>query len=314
MAGQGPDLARAPMGGTLVADGSTFRAWAPRATAVHVSGDFNGWKQDAAARLNQIGVGHWAGFVPGLKDGDQYLFHVEGAGTSGYKRDPHARLLTFQPAFPAANCVLRSAAFPWHETRFAAPAFNDLVIYQLHVGTYVIAPGNPDGGFLDVLRRVPYLASLGVNAVELLPVQEFPTTFSLGYNGIDFFSPENQYGQDGDAKLQPYFDAANAILGNAGAAPYPGVATLRGSDNQLRALIDVCHVYGIAVIFDLVYNHAGGWFDDNSMWFFDRMPYGNANDSLYFTDKGFAGGQVFAYWNNDVRQFLIDNAKFLSPD
>src|SRR5262249_9146943 len=172
-----------------------------------------------------------------------------------------------------------------------------------------IAPGNPDGGFLDVLKRVPYLASLGVNAVELLPIQEFPTTFSLGYNGTDFFSPENQYGQDGDAKLQSYLDAANAILANAGEAPYPGVAALRGSDNQLRALIDICHVYGIAVIFDVVYNHAGGGFDDHSMWFFDRMPYGNANDSLYFTDQGFAGGQVFAYWNNDVKQFLIDNTK-----
>jgi 1,4-alpha-glucan branching enzyme len=45
------------------------------------------------------------------------------------------------------------------------------------------------------------------------------------------------------------------------------------------------------------------------MWFFDRMPFDNANDSLYFTDQGFAGGQVFAYWNSDVKQFLIDNAK-----
>ena len=64
------------------------------------------------------------------------------------------------------------------------------------------------------------------------------------------------------------------------------------------------------MIFDVVYNHAGGGFDDNSMWFLDRMPYGNANDSLYFTDQGWAGGQVFAYWNNDVKQYLIDNAKF----
>jgi 1,4-alpha-glucan branching enzyme len=73
-------------------------------------------------------------------------------------------------------------------------------------------------------------------------------------------------------------------------------------------MIDVCHVYGIAVIFDLVYNHAGGGFDEYSMWFLDRMPYGNANDSLYFTDQGWAGGEIFAYWNNDVKQFLIDNA------
>jgi 1,4-alpha-glucan branching enzyme len=73
-------------------------------------------------------------------------------------------------------------------------------------------------------------------------------------------------------------------------------------------------VYGIAVLFDVVYNHAGGGFDDNSMWFLDRMPFGNANDSLYFTDQGWAGGQVFAYWNNDVQQLLVDNAKFFCDE
>src|SRR5262249_9394312 len=68
---------------------------------------------------------------------------------------------------------------------------------------------------------------------------------------------------------------------------------------------------GISVLLDVVYNHAGGDFDDSSLWFLDRMPEGNNNDSLYFTDQGWAGGLVFAYWNNDVKQFLIDNARFL---
>jgi 1,4-alpha-glucan branching enzyme len=58
----------------------------------------------------------------------------------------------------------------------------------------------------------------------------------------------------------------------------------------------------------VVYNHAGGGFDEHSIWFFDRRPYGDANDSLYFTDQGWAGGQVFAYWNADIRQYLLDNA------
>src|SRR5947209_8197331 len=123
-----PSLANAPMGGTLVPGGATFRVWAPRASAVHVSGDFNAWKQDAGSSLGQIGGGHWALFMPGLKVGDQYLFYVNGVGTSGYKRDPRARLLTFQPAFPFANCVLRSPTrFPWHQARFAPPAFNLII-------------------------------------------------------------------------------------------------------------------------------------------------------------------------------------------
>ena len=66
--------------------------------------------QHVSSAMAQIGGGHWASFVPGLEDGDQYLFYVAGSGTSGYKRDPRARLLTFQPAFPLANCVLRAPA------------------------------------------------------------------------------------------------------------------------------------------------------------------------------------------------------------
>ena len=64
------------------------------------------------------------------------------------------------------------------------------------------------------------------------------------------------------------------------------------------------------MIFDLVYNHAGGGFDDRSIWFYDRQANGNLNHSLYFTDQGWAGGEIFAYWNQWVSQFLIDNARF----
>jgi 1,4-alpha-glucan branching enzyme len=307
-----PDLTNAPVGATLVAGGATFRIWAPRAKSVYVSGDFNGWTQSDGCLLNQIGGGHWAGFFPGLNEGAQYLYWIDGIGTTGYKRDPRARVLTFLPAFPGCNCVLRNPSrFPWHETGFRPPAFNDAIVYQLHVGTYLIAGGNKDGSFLDVINKIPYLASLGVNAVEPLPVQEFQTEFSLGYNGTDYFSPENEYGEADETRLQSYFDQVNAILRQAGQPAYAGIDVLRGADSQLRALIDVCHVYGMAVLFDVVYNHAGGGFDANSgLWFPDRMPYGNANDSLYFTDMGWAGGQVFAYWNDGVKQFLIENAKF----
>jgi 1,4-alpha-glucan branching enzyme len=302
-------LLQAPMGGTLVPGGATFRVFAPHAKTVYVSGAFNDWTQDADCELAAIGGGHWAIFIPGLKDGDPYMYFVEGHGSSGYKRDPHARLLTIDPPFPHSHSVLRNpTAFPWHDVNFTPRPFNELVIYQLHVGTFDIKAGNPDGCFFDVIERVPHLAALGVNAIELLPVQEFPTSFSMGYNGTDLFSPETQYGEAEPDKLAAYVARTNEILIAAGQAPYAGVETLRHCDDQLRALIDVCHVHGIGVIFDVVYNHAGGGFDEQSIWFFDRQPYGDANDSLYFTDQGWAGGQVFAYWNGDIRQFLIDNA------
>src|SRR5262249_47115370 len=82
-----------------------------------------------------------------------------------------------------------------------------------------------------------------------------------------------------------------------------------GQGNQLKALVDICHLHGLAVILDVVYNHAGGNFDDQSLYFFDRAVNNSLNDSLYFTDQGWAGGLVFAYWKKEVRQFLIENGK-----
>jgi len=303
------NLATVTMGGTLVPGGATFRVWAPRATAVYLRGDFNGWPQNSGLLLTQIGNGHWAAFVAGLTEGAQYAFYVVGQGDSGSKRDPRARELSFIPAFPACHCTLRDPSlFPWHNTGFQTPAFSDLVIYQLHVGTFSIGAGNPNGYFLDVAAKLPYLASLGVNAIEPLPVVESANYPSLGYNGTDYYSPENDYGEADSAGLLQYFTTLNSLLTARGQPPYASVNVLSGAANQLRALVDLCHVHGIAILFDVVYGHAGGGFDDQSLWFLDRMPRTNLNDSLYFTDQAVSAGQAFAYWNNDVKQFLIDNA------
>jgi 1,4-alpha-glucan branching enzyme len=101
------------------------------------------------------------------------------------------------------------------------------------------------------------------------------------------------------------------MLASFGQPPLTDVALASGA-NQLRCLIDLCHLHGIAVIFDVVYNHAGGGFDARSLWFYDLQNDGDANRSLYFTDVDWAGGQVFAYWNQWVSQFLIDNATLTS--
>ena len=302
------------MGANLVPGGAAFRVWAPRATAVHILGDFNEWIQNEDALLNQL-RGHWVGFVPGATAGQSYKFHVTGpTGLTSFKRDPYARELTFEPEFPFSNCVLNDPKqFPWHAAGFVPPAFNDLIIYQLHVGTFSVAPQATEGKFLDVLDRLDYLVTLGVNAIQPLPIVEFPTQFSLGYNGTDYFSPESMYAVADPAELEKYRQRINAWLARRNLLPY-ALSDLEGSANQLRAMVDVCHAGGLAVILDVVYNHAGGGFDSDSIYFLDVLPRGNQNDSLYFTDNGWAGGLVFAYWNQDVRQFLIDNALFLQRE
>jgi 1,4-alpha-glucan branching enzyme len=296
-----------PMGANLVADGATFRVWAPHAHSVHVVGDFNGRARDDASLLNQVGGGHWAGFVAGVKDRDRYRFYVVGDGSEGPKRDPYAREL--DTPYPS-DCVARETDFPWHDTGFVTPRFEDFVIYQLHVGTFY-APDltKHEGTFLDVAEKVPYLAGLGVTAIQLLPIQEFQTANSMGYNGTDLFSPEMDYAVP-DADLPPYVDRVNALLAAKGLAPY-AAEDVRGEMNQLKALVDVCHAHGVAVILDVVYNHAGGDFGDESIYFLDRQdPAGGQWNSLYFSDRGHAGGLVFDFGKPEVRQFLIDNARF----
>jgi 1,4-alpha-glucan branching enzyme len=313
-----------PMGATLIAGGATFRTWAPRAHKVYlVTGDAldhaaeAGWTPSADDRLTPLGDDTWGGFLAGAQSGMPYMFWIEGGASSGPKRDPFARELTLAPAFPASYCILRDpAAYPWHDAAWRTPDFRDLIIYQLHVGAWwaVDAAGADmrlarGGRFLDVATRLGYLSDLGVNAIQLLPIQEFETDFSEGYNGVDYFSPEGRYQVGADDDLARYLVKINADLAALGAAPLT-LGDIRPGVNQLKCLIDLAHLHGIAVIFDLVYNHAGGGFDPQSLWFYDRFGNGDQNNSLYFTDEGWAGGLVFAYSNAHVRQFLIDNALF----
>ena len=294
------------MGANLIADGATFRVWAPEAHSVHVIGEFNNRQRDEASLLTRDDHGHWRGFIPGVRDRQRYLFYVVGDGGEGPKRDPYAREL-WTP-FPG-DCIVRTTDFPWHDTGYITPQFQDFVLYQLHVGTYFTPNLPQEGCFLDVASKIPHLAELGVTVVQLMPSQEFQTEFSLGYNGTDYFSPEMNFGVD-DAGLGPYVARANALLDARGLPRYQ-LQDLCGDMNQLKALIDLCHIYGLAVVLDVVYNHAGGDFGDQSMYFLDRQSTAGGNgNSLYFTDRGLAGGLIFDFGKPEVRDFLIQNAKF----
>jgi 1,4-alpha-glucan branching enzyme len=311
-----------PMGATLVEGGATVRTWAPSALDVYVvtsgqpTADWSSWIPTPSERLVPLGDGTWAGFVPDLAEGDPYLFWVRGAGSEGFKRDPYARELATEPSFPDCPCLARDPqSYPWHDALWRPPPFHELIIYQLHVGVFyaVDAEGNDRrrgyGRFLDVIERIGYLRNLGVTAIQLLPIQEYDGAFGLGYNGLDYFSPEMTYQLEDPGEIARHLELINAMLAEAG-QPSLRVHDLLPGPNQLKCLIDLCHLNGLAVIFDVVYNHAGGGFSDRSLWFYDRQPYGDDNRSRYFTDQGHAGGKIFAYWQAPVRQFLIDNAAF----
>lgn len=298
------------MGATLVAGGgATFRVWAPRATSVYLN------RQTDDMLLAKDARGYWTGFVPNAQDGNLYRFWVNGPGSSGFKRDPYSRELARDFPFPNCSSIIRSAtAYPWHDAGFVTPDFSKMILYQLHVGTYAIRTPGVSSTFLDVIGKIPYLADLGVNVVQPLPVDEAESDPSMGYDGADLFSPDFPYVVVDEGALASYVTTINGLLTQKGCAPI-AARDIRSGAAQLKALVDLCHVYGIAVAFDLVYNHAGGFAvngvgDDQSLYYFDRVKNaGNNNDSLYFTDQDRGtGGLSFALWNADVRQFLIDNA------
>jgi len=302
-----------PMGANIVPDGSgaTFRCWAPRAKQVAIRGEFNGWGTADDGLLHQDGV-YWSGFVPGAREGQEYKFFVTGEGTTGYKRDPYARELTRDPSYPFCNCIVQDPrSWSWHDERFRAPAFNDLVVYQLHVGVFN-GPDRPSRvcKFLDVLGKLDYLVALGVNAVLLLPIVEVASGRSLGYEGFDIFSPEMDYGAKPGPELRGYLGLVNGLRGRFD-LPALTEAELAAAGNQLKAVIELFHLHGVAMLLDVVYNHAGGQMkgQDESLWFFDRTAGTAANDSLYFTDQDHAG-PVWAIWKSEVRQLLIQNAVF----
>lgn len=292
-------------------DGATFRVWAPGAVAVFISGAFNEWQQREQDRLVRDAHGYWAGFVQGVKEGDHYNFYVVGQGSRGYKRDPYARDLSTDPPYPHCYCVIRDPTrYQWHDWGFRPPQFNDLVIYQLHIGTFS-GPSRETrvAKFLDVLDRLDHLSNLGVNAIQPLPVSEYAAPRSMGYDGSDLFAPETSYYVPPE-ELDRYLARVNALLERRWLPPMSR-EQLEIPTHQLKALIDLCHVYGLAVILDVVYNHFGADSTDadEGLYFFDRAKRGNPNDSQYFTDQDNAG-PVFAFWKSEVRQYLIDNAAY----
>jgi 1,4-alpha-glucan branching enzyme len=307
-----------PMGANLVPGGATFRVWAPRAKAIYLNGTFGGVERKgevAELSLARGENGYWAGFLSGAKDGDLYSFLVVGEGSTGLKRDPYAREMAVDAPFPDCSCVLRAASgYPWHDGAFVTPDYSNMIVYQLHVGAYTPTPGNQSSTFLDVVGKIEYLVSLGINVIQPLPIDELENSPSMGYNGADYFAPDVPYVVYDLATLNVHLANINRLLTAKGFVPLK-LEDISSGPAQLKVLVDLCHVYGIGVVLDVVYNHGGGFFgDDHAIFFWDRDTNGDMNRSLYCTEKGWAGGLSFAFWKDDVKQFLINNARYYLED
>lgn len=202
-----PSALAARMGANVVADGVEFRVWAPDATRVDVQFD------DVRIPLSPEPAGLWSTTVPGIGAGLRYRYRIDGEGAFP---DPYARSQPEGPHGPSE--VVDPNAFAWRDGAWRGLSTQGLAIYECHVGT-----ATPEGTFDALAGQLDDLRALGVNAIELMPVAEWPGRRNWGYDGVDLFAPSH----------------------------------VCGGPDGLKRLVDAAHARGLGVILDVVYNHLG---------------------------------------------------------
>ncbi len=191
--------------------GVRFRVWAPGHQQVEVV--IYGPDAPALHPLAPEGEGYFAGFVAGAGAGSRYKYRLDGADSFP---DPASRS---QPdGVHAPSEVVDPSAFRWRDAGWRGMPLEEMVIYELHVGV-----ATPEGTFDALSERLDELASLGVTAIEVMPIAQFPGARNWGYDGVYLFAPAHAY----------------------------------GGPEGFRRLVDAAHRRGLAVLLDVVYNHFG---------------------------------------------------------
>jgi 1,4-alpha-glucan branching enzyme len=259
------------MGAIPSAKGVAFRVWAPNAEKVYVIGSFNNWNETSAPLVREQN-GDWSIIIPDAKPGDEYRYLIHGPAGPLSRIDPHARKVTNA----AGNGIIyEPKAFAWGEDIFNMATGNELVIYEMHIGTFNVKETGHPGTFQSAIEKFPYLKELGINAIEVMPIAEFSGDFSWGYNPAHPFAVKSTY----------------------------------GGPDEFKLFVKAAHEQGIAVILDVVYNHLGP--GDLDLWQFDGWSE-NEKGGIYFYNNQCSqtpwGETRPDYGRGEVRQYLRDNA------
>lgn len=203
------DLDRRRPGAFPTEQGTRFNLWAPNFESVDLLVD----GRDDGLAMDRLDDGYFSLLTEAATVGTRYRYRVDGEHVFP---DPASR---FQPeGVHGPSEVVDSTVFPWTDSDWKGLLLDRMVIYELHVGTFT-----ESGTFAGVTDRLEDLRSLGVNAIELMPVADFPGDRNWGYDHAALFAPSRAYGHPDD----------------------------------LRRLVDRAHALGMAVILDVIYNHFG---------------------------------------------------------
>lgn len=287
------------MGSLLTASGCRFRVWAPNASRVQVVLDNIGNPPgfDLGA---EPGTGNWSADEVNIPAGTKYQYIITNQGGPNnnnaqpwYRTDARAQQVESSAA-TSMGYVIDPGIITRQQPAFTTPAFGDFLIYQLHIGSYVglndgISVSNDTATFVDLGSKLDYIRGLGFNAIEPLPITDFRCDLGgagEGYGPSDMFASEDWYATKPEQAVK-----------------------------ELIALIDAAHARGLAFILDVVYNHAG--IDDNRYWQYDGNYAGNIGQQggIYFVDgHPTPWGAGFAVWQQEVKDFLLDNARMYLGD
>ncbi len=280
------------MGAIPYPGGTTFRVWAKFAQSVAVVGDFNNWSTTANPLAPDADTGYWSADVPAAAVGQTYKFHISQAQSQFYRIDPYAT--SIQQSANAMNAVITSQFTSYVPSSFTTPHWNEAIIYELHIPTFSTQTAGGGGGgggggnvgngtFQTALPKLPDLAALGINVIQIMPLGQFKGIASTGYSPGYIFAIEDTW----------------------------------GGPDQFRDFVNQAHALGIAVIIDVVYNHLG----DTDLWQFDgwASPDTNCpwdqyqpNGGIYFYQDYRAhtdyGHTRFDFGRPEVSQYIFDNA------
>ncbi len=212
-----------------------FRVWAPSATTVAVKLVD---QHQSATPMQRDGRGYFEAVVTGAAPRTRYRYLVDGA-----KELPDPASRSQPDGVHGPSMVVDPSAFQWTDKNWRGMSLDRFIIYELHVGTFT-----KEGTFEAIIPHLPYLRDgVGITAIELMPVAEFPGRRNWGYDGVFPFAPQSSY----------------------------------GGPEGLKRLVDACHAVGLAVILDVVYNHLGpegNYLGEFGPYFTDRYrtPWGSA--------------------------------------
>jgi 1,4-alpha-glucan branching enzyme len=270
-----------PPGCSLVENGAFFKVWAPHAQKVALIGEFNHWHR--ADHLLRNAGGWWFGFQPGVTVNQKYRFVIDDTLE---RPDPYGRQMEHSAG---ASIVKDPRTFAWTDGLRTRPAFENMILYELHVGTFIGKnDGQPyPGNFKSLLTKLDYIKGLGANMIELLPVHEVPGpdggdhTPYLGYAPTGHFAVESSYG---------------SATGN--------------SYDDLKLLVNVAHEKGLGVILDVVYNHFSDG-KDRDNWYrnYDGDPEGG-DGGIYFHGLGTQWGIAPDWQREEVQRYVEDNCRY----